>query len=368
MVRFRLRRRIHVRRRKTLRATRDWLGQHCDGGGHAGGFLSGNETRRRFMLRSFRVLACCLLAIPTTAVAAEPAKSRQFDFEYAFDVIDLKPGQVAKIWMPVPPSNSEQEVTLLRRQTATEIKIGKESKYGNQVMYIEAAANSNGRIANSVSYRVKRNEVVAGPADAISDDVAKSLLKPDSKVPVDGKPLSLLSGKTLPADQDELGRFLYDIVNHHMRYSKEGTGWGRGDSEWACESGYGNCSDFHSLFISLARSQKMPAKFEIGFALPEQHGKGDIAGYHCWAKFRPAGKGWVPVDISEANKNPKMTDYYYGHLTADRVTFSTGRDLTLEPKQDGPSVNFFVYPYVEVDGKPYPSEKVIRHFRFEDVE
>ena len=177
----------------------------------------------------------------------------------------------------------------------------------------------------------------------------------------------LLRGRRLPDDQFEAARMLYELVNQHMRYSKDGTGWGQGDAEWACDSKYGNCSDFHSLFISLARSQKIPAKFEMGFPLPDKQRQGEIAGYHCWAKFKPAGRGWVPVDISEANKNPKMKEYYFGNLTADRVTFSVGRDIVLVPKQDGPPLNFFIYPYVEVDGKPCAAEKVARKFSYVDI-
>ena len=73
------------------------------------------------------------------------------------------------------------------------------------------------------------------------------------------------------------------------------------------------------------------------------------------------------MDISEANKNPEMADYYFGNLTEDRVAFSTGRDLTLEPKQDAGPVNFLIYPYVEVDGKVYPQDKIERKFSFKDV-
>jgi hypothetical protein len=47
------------------------------------------------------------------------------------------------------------------------------------------------------------------------------------------------------------------------------------------------------------------------------------------------------------------------------VQFSTGRDIILSPKQDGPALNYFVYPYVEVDGKPY--EKIDKKFSFEKV-
>jgi len=74
-------------------------------------------------------------------------------------------------------------------------------------------------------------------------------------------------------------------------------------------------------------------------------------------QVQASGKGWIPVDISEANKNPSLRDYYFGNLTENRVGFTVGRDLTLVPKQDGSALNFFVYPYVEIDGKPYPATR-----------
>jgi hypothetical protein len=75
----------------------------------------------------------------------------------------------------------------------------------------------------------------------------------------------------------------------------------------------------------------------------------------------------VPVDISEANKDPRRKDYYLGNLSPDRVTFSTGRDLELVPRQAGKPVNFLVYPYVEVGGKEYPQSKIDRRFSFKDL-
>jgi transglutaminase-like putative cysteine protease len=218
-------------------------------------------------------------------------------------------------------------------------------------------------------YRVTRREVKGETGKKHKEDAKRiaRYLEPDALVPVKGKPLELIQDRKLPDDPFAKARILYDTVNNHMRYSKDKPGWGRGDSAWACDSKFGNCSDFHSLFISLARSQKLPARFEIGFSLPVGHGKGAVAGYHCWAFFKPMGKGWVPVDISEANKDPKMRDYYFGNLTPDRVTFSVGRDITLVPKQAGKPVNFLIYPYVEIDGKEYPQGKIDRQFAFEDV-
>jgi transglutaminase-like putative cysteine protease len=262
-------------------------------------------------------------------------------------------------------------VTAVRRDLPAEPQATVEPKYGNQLLYFEAKARPDGTMPLSVTYRVKRREIKGESRTAAVKAEEELFLKPDAKVPVgpQTKPMKLVEGKQLPDEALARARVFYDLVNAHMVYSKDRPGWGRGDAEWACDSRFGNCSDFHSLFISLARSHQMPAKFEMGFPVPEKRGKGDVAGYHCWAFFKPAGagKGWVPVDISEANKIPSMKDYYFGNLTEDRVGFSVGRDLTLVPKQDGPPLNFLIYPYVEVGGKPVPPEQVDKKFSYEDV-
>jgi transglutaminase-like putative cysteine protease len=303
---------------------------------------------------------------PGKAVAAaEAPRTRRYQFTYAATVTGLKPEEAARVWLPVAQTSNEQEVTVVSAPKSA--KLTKEKKYGNAMYFLETKADADGKIPLEMVLLVKRKEV-KGEGKLSAEEAAKlaDYLKPDAKVPVEGKPLELIKDKKLPADQTDLARVLYDVVNAHMRYSKEGQGWGRGDSVWACESGYGNCTDFHSLFISLARAERIPAKFEIGFPIPEKHGSGEVAGYHCWAKFRPEGKGWIAVDISEANKNPKLKDYYFGNLTEDRVTFTTGRDLELSPKQDGEPLNFFIYPYVEVCGKAYAQEKIVRKFSYED--
>jgi hypothetical protein len=79
-------------------------------------------------------------------------------------------------------------------------------------------------------------------------------------------------------------------------------------------------------------------------------------------------QGWVPVDISEADKHPDLRQYYFGNLTADRVAFSVGRDLRLVPQQAGEPLNYFVYPYVEVDGIARDQDSIKTSFAFKDVQ
>jgi transglutaminase-like putative cysteine protease len=201
----------------------------------------------------------------------------------------------------------------------------------------------------------------------LSDRERKEFLAPDTLVPTTGLPAELAvtatEGRSTPLDK---ARAIYDYVFATMRYDKTGTGWGRGDVLYACDAKKGNCTDFHSLFIAMARSQGIPARFEIGFPLPPDKHSAEIAGYHCWAEFFEPQHGWIPVDISEAWKHPEKKDYFFGAHDDNRVEFTMGRDLELSPKQDGKPLNYFVYPYVEIGGKEYPN--VSMAFSFADVD
>jgi transglutaminase-like putative cysteine protease len=145
-----------------------------------------------------------------------------------------------------------------------------------------------------------------------------------------------------------------------------GTGWGNGDTFWACNERYGNCTDFHALFISLARTEGIPARFEIGFPVPDDRGAGAIGGYHCWVQFYLPGEGWIPIDASEAAKHPEKRELYYGTHPANRVQFTTGRDLVLSEAGRNQPLNYFIYPYVEIDGVPWRAS-VETGFSYRDV-
>jgi Transglutaminase-like superfamily len=303
----------------------------------------------------------------------KPAKERKFRLTYAAKILDAPAGAKVRAWIPVPPSSGEQAVKSLPAELPTQGEGAIEDKFGNKMLSFETTAPKSGDIAFSTSYQVVRKEVHGLPPEMmgmkpmkLSDEQRKLLLSADAKVPVAGKPLELLAGKELPAEQLQLARLLYDRVDEHVRYDKSKPGYGNGDTLWVCDSRFGNCTDFHSLFISLARAKGIPARFEIGFSVPEKRGAGPIAGYHCWAFFWLDKQGWVPVDISEADKNPSLKEYYFGNLTENRVTFSQGRDLTLVPQQAGEPLNFFIYPYVEVDGKAWPAEKVKLEVSYQD--
>jgi hypothetical protein len=155
-------------------------------------------------------------------------------------------------------------------------------------------------------------------------------------------------------------RALYDYIIDNMRYAKEGK-YGTGDANYACDSKSGNCTEFHSFFISLSRSVGIPARFAVGAAIPSERNEGGVNGYHCWAEFYAEGKWW-PIDISEGNKYTPLATYYFGHHPANRIEFSRGRDIKPLPLPFTGPINFLAYPVLEVRGNITP---VKTNFLFE---
>jgi len=283
-------------------------------------------------------------------VFAREVKRGRDTFEFTYRVKVPALSNSAKLWVPAAKSDPFQRVKAGKVEwpNANEVV---ESAHGNRIVFTQLEPTDSGKVLER-TYTVSRRE--KNPYRA-SEDPGR-YLKPERLVHVNETFASLaktaIKGKT---DVLQQGRALYDHTLERMKYDKSGTGWGRGDAQYACDARAGNCTDFHAYFIALARSVGIPARFAIGFTIPADKNEGTISGYHCWAEFL-ADKKWVPVDISEADKNPELADYSFGHHPANRFELSQGRDLVFEPSPVETPVNFLVYPLLEVNGKPIKTE------------
>ena len=320
------------------------------------------------------VLLLLLAAGSSPADKTDAVPSRQFEFTYVATIPSPAPGaKTVRLWIPVPQSNPYQDVSNLRVVSPVPYSTEKNAEYGNEMLYIDIPAEkatSGGEVRMTVDVARREHRVVLGSTPTTEPPVAQDsaelqrFLQPDTLIPINGV-IAQLSAQTTKGITDPLAkaRAIYDYVVATMRYDKSGTGWGNGDALWACDSKRGNCTDFHSLFIGMARAAGIPARFEIGFPLPDNAHDGAIPGYHCWAEFYVQPYGWIPIDASEAWKHPDHKDYFFGAHDTNRVQFTIGRDLTMKPAQQGAPLNYLIYPYAEVDGKPVT---VAHSFSFRD--
>ena len=270
----------------------------------------------------------------------------EFEFIYRVSLPEIT--DTARMWIPLPATDSFQKVEVLSTSAPGEQSVLEEREHGNQVLFLALGPEDSGKTIE-IRYQVERYEkaVYAAPAPD-----REKYLNPERLVPVNENFRSI-AAQVVEGKKSDLvrARALYDHVIDRMRYMKHGTGWGRGDAVYACDVRTGNCTDFHSYFIALARAVNIPARFAIGAAIPSERNEGGIDGYHCWAEFYADGKWW-PVDISEGDKYTSLATYYFGHHPANRFELSRGRDLVVEPGPVSGPINFLAYPVLEIGGKP----------------
>ena len=330
--------------------------------------------------------------------------SREFSFSYS---VDIEPSNNKKLemWLPVPQSNSVQEISNVSIDSdGLSYEFKEEKDHKNKYVYIYS--NSGTRTAKTVvlTFDVKRFEHQNANYDNVDPNNYPSA---SSMVPVGSIFGKIVKDNKLSKDNM---RGVYDYVLTGMHYGKPtddknsgnykyvhgginpntGKEWlhndityglkkktrdelsksqnkkyayGNGNSLYACDIGVGNCTDYHSYFMSLSRTLETPARFHMGFPIPSGE-EGKVKGYHCWADYYVDGDGWYPVDISEADKDPSKIEYFFGTVDESRVEMMAGRDFKLEGYEDE-VVNLFIYPLLEVDDKK--SNKFSKSFYYKNL-
>jgi transglutaminase-like putative cysteine protease len=294
------------------------------------------------------------LLLATIAIQGLAADSKTFDATYIATVKDVPAGVKAmKVWIPLPVSRGGQTVSNVRIESPNTWTESTEATFGDRYAYATITNPPAGDFVVKVHFHGMRKEVTTLRLAETSASKAElqRALKADRLVTLSPRVRRLASEVTAgKATATEKAHAIYDYLLATMKYDKTIPGWGHGDTERACDLKAGNCTDFHSLFMSMARAEGIPARFVIGFPMAADHGT--VTGYHCWAEFFVKGKGWVPIDASDASKTTDAARraYLFGNLDPDRVQLTMGRDLVLTPRTAEP-LNIFIYPHVEVDGK-----------------
>jgi transglutaminase-like putative cysteine protease len=299
--------------------------------------------------------------------------TRKMQFSYAFTVKNI-PAEAKRvdIWVPVPQSNDRQSISNPEVRCGYPYSFETDPEYGNSILRVEATGSIPESLSVTANFLVTRRgyHLLEGKderSETAAEKMLQRFLAPDRLVPIDGK----IAEEAKEVVKDgmsplEKARAIYDHVAKTMTYDKTGAGWGRGDAIYACDARTGNCTDFHSLFIGMSRASGIPARFVMGFPVPDGITEGEIPGYHCWAEFYIEGMGWLPIDASEASKHPEKWNDLFGGLDAHRVQFTIGRDIRIESMGDhAEPLNYFIYPHVLVDGKPHG--EVQRQVRFSEL-
>lgn len=334
-----------------------------------------------------------LTVVPAPSTWAAPAvHTGTFDVRHEFDVSLPEDVETLRMWVILPQDVPQQSVEGLKVESPYSTRETQDNE-GNRMLFLEVENPETREFTLATVFKVVRQEdttALAGvSAPFVSGEEKESLSKylgSSSHVILDER-IRKLARDIVGGEKNSIAaaRKIYDWVLDNIDYwvkdpaNKKASGIG--STEYCLTTRTGNCTDFHSLYTSLARAAGIPTRMIYGSLFKTELNGLDIdQSYHCWLEFYAPGNGWVPVDVAVADifvgdfrltdenatlvrrttadgyekKNQEKVDYYFGNLDERRVTWSLGRDLLLEPRQSGDPVNALPKAYVEVDGKPLP--------------
>lgn len=273
-----------------------------------------------------------------------------------------------QLWLPYPVSNDNQSIEDVRIEGNYSYNgIYTEGEFGNHILYARWD-NPRQEPILTVAFKAKSREVIRKDFEdkqAPLPPEVKKFLEPSDLVPVRGRVKKICNSITKGKRSDlRKAIAIYDYVVEKTERDETVAGCGTGNVRALLDTRKGKCVDLHSIFVALARSAGIPAREVLGIGIPKEP-EGDMTkAYHCRAEFYLAGFGWVPVDPSRVRKlilKENLTlndakvkekrDYYFGSWDENYIMFGTGRDLRLNPPQKGNNLNYFMYPYAEVDGQ-----------------
>lgn len=333
----------------------------------------------------------CLGAGAVDVNKTAPPKQASFHIINMLTVKLPKGAKTVRIWFAIP---QEDPYSVVRNfNVASDVAVGYDrDSWGNKVGYVVIHNPAQEQVALREEFDLTRTEVrnvvIATDTRPLTDQERVALaayLQPATNVVINDEIRSLAAsitgGETNPVlAARKLYDWTYKNVNYWVKDPDHLKASPVGSSEYCLRTKTGNCTDFHSLFASLAISSGIPVRMVYGSLLkPTLNGMDVDASYHCWIQFFSPHLGWIPLDASLANiyaeeipLNPKnkelvelttptgyhgvdksKVDYYFGNLDERRVVWSTGRDLTMQPPQDDGPVNSLPKMYVEVDGKQF---------------
>ena len=299
---------------------------------------------------------------PFAAAGYDPAAAAlmEFDVTYRTEVHRLPSAATdVHLWMPLPSPDAAQQISNFEVESPFPYAVTHDGTFGAKMLHVASPAQR-GLFAVEARYRVRRTRAVIQATSLGAADTAKYLqVTPSVRMtPAIEIFAEQIVGNT--TDPYEIGRRVFDGIQELLFYDNTIPGCGTGDTAWIMKHRRGKCDDYHALFMAIMVSRGVPIRWEQGFPLPFPEANtveagqlaGDCSGSHCWVSFYAPDHGWVPVDVSEADKAGHTGGFFFGNLSPNRFQVSVGRSVMLNPAQGGAPLPSFAFAYAEADGIP----------------
>jgi transglutaminase-like putative cysteine protease len=310
-------------------------------------------------------------------------------YEVDFSAVVTPPyhTQVLKVWMPIPQTDSFQQISDSKLTTFPELvapQIAIEPVYGNKFAYFEFQEPLGAQIIRHRFTATVRNarwnldsSLVQTPSEWPQE--LAPYLKPEPIAEAAGFQEVIHSIAPDPKDPTSGLFAAMNWIDKNLTYDHVDASL-RADAGHAFTKRHGHCSDYHGLCATMGRSLGFPTRVTYGLALFPKNSPS-----HCKLEAFLPPYGWVSFDLSETQKmieairkNKALDAATKDRLSAaarDRLMtgfrenswllVTKGTDYELAPPATHP-VRVVRTIYAEADGEvlpdPDPANKEKREF------
>jgi len=295
------------------------------------------------------------------------ARERSGEVELAVTIAAPDDSKDVRVWLPYPTSDSVQDISNVRiKGNFSQSGIYREKETGNLALYAEWTTPIKDR-AITLTFDATGRELIRKDFPAVEPAIPVEIqeyLKSTRFIPTDGKVREIALSITNDKQKiSEKARAVYQWVVENTVRDPDVKGCGTGEVEKVLAQRGGKCADISSVFVSIARAAGVPAREVFGLRLGKKDEEDMTSGHHCWSEFYVPGYGWVPADAADVRKimlvdkldlkgAQDKIDYYFGGVEQYRIALARGgRGYYLNPRQNDGPLNYFMYPYAEVNGK-----------------
>ena len=247
---------------------------------------------------------------------------------------DKKNFEKIVVILPVPQSNLYQDITNWKSDEGIILKArNNDNKYIKRIILPEQIPASGENILNEtfniINYNIYINFdaiTTQVPINEESDVYSKYTNRNNNYIVPNHSIIENIADNLWEESSNNTlsyARKCYEYVAANMKYLNPNTGMHA--LEKILSDGGGDCGNQVSVYVSLLRNKKIPARHVVMFRTDGT--------YHVRAEFYLAGYGWIPVDVNAKNMNPNGD--YFGKIESNEIIASFDINNEIEYNEGG---------------------------------
>lgn len=260
-------------------------------------------------------------------------KSRKFNISYKASLVSPNNKNDVRVWIAEPMNSVYQKIDNFSISPKP-VSYYKDDK-GNKILYFQFKDIENINILMNIKITLHKNFIDLNKKKVSIPQKSSKLSRQHTKgekfleqTPQIKKTTDQLirNNKTI---LDKM-QSIFDFITKNFKYCypiKQ-----RGVKYLILNNLKGDCGEYSSLFVTMCRILKIPARNNTGFAIfPEKKNITE----HGWANIYLKPYGWIDVDTQYASleKSIKLgIKKYFGQRSDYRINFVNGFNIPLKPK------------------------------------